>query len=198
MMPRLIDAQQADAVRRPPVLGLATAAAAALLIALSPAWAQTTDPVVARVNGAEIRASDVAVAEEDLGEQLAQMPPEAKREYVVTYLSDTLLVAQAAEKKKLGDSENFKRRLAFLRNKLLSEALLDEDAKSAVTDDAMRKIYDEAAKKMGGEQEVHARRSPRTRAAPRAAISAISPKTRWCRSLPRWPSSSSPASFPTP
>jgi peptidyl-prolyl cis-trans isomerase C len=157
MMPRLIDAQQADAVRRPPVLGLATAAAAALLIALSPAWAQTTDPVVARVNGAEIRASDVAVAEEDLGEQLAQMPPEAKREYVVTYLSDTLLVAQAAEKKKLGDSENFKRRLAFLRNKLLSEALLDEDAKSAVTDDAMRKIYDEAAKKMGGEQEVHAR-----------------------------------------
>jgi peptidyl-prolyl cis-trans isomerase C len=136
----------------------AIALAAGLFIALgAPVLAQDADPVVARVNGAEIRASDVTMAEEELGTNLPPMPAEAKRDYIVSFLSDTLLVAQAAEARKLGDTPEFKRRAAFARNKLLSEALLQSEAKAAITEEAMRKVYEDATKQMGGDKEVHAR-----------------------------------------
>jgi len=121
------------------------------------ACAQNTDPVVARVNGAEIRSSDLAIAEEEVGSNLPAMTPEGKRDYLVSYLSDMMLVAKAAEDKKLADDGDFKRRLGYMRNKLLMETLLHAESKSAVTDAAMHKVYDDATKQMAGEQEVRAR-----------------------------------------
>ena len=118
---------------------------------------QAGDPVVARVNGAEIRQSDLALAEEELGSNLPPMTSDAKRDYLVTYLVDTLLVAQAAQERKIDDSDAFKRRLAFERNKLLSEMLLEQQAKSAVNDEAMKQVYSDAAKQIGAEKEVRAR-----------------------------------------
>jgi peptidyl-prolyl cis-trans isomerase C len=138
------------------LLGLTLAAS---LLSATPLSAQS-DPVVARVNGMEIRQSDLTMAEEDVGpqlQQLQQMPPEAKREYLITYLGDLLTVSKAAEDKKLGDSPEFKRKLALARNKLLMETLLSAEAKAATTDAAMRKVYEEAVKQMSAEQEVHAR-----------------------------------------
>jgi peptidyl-prolyl cis-trans isomerase C len=133
---------------------------AASLLSATPLRAQSGDPVVARINGMEIRQSDLAMAEEDVGpqlQQLQQMPPEAKREYLITYLGDLLTVSKAAEDKKLGDSAEFKRKLSLARNKLLMESLLTAEAKTATTDAAMHKVYDEAVKQMSAEQEVHAR-----------------------------------------
>ncbi len=66
-------------------------------IAAPLARAQADDPVVARVNGADIRQSDLALAEEDLGSNVPQMTPEAKRDYLVTFVADMMLVAKAAE-----------------------------------------------------------------------------------------------------
>lgn len=120
------------------------------------AFAQT-DPVVAKVNGVEIKESDLKAAEEDIGSQLPPMSPEAKKDYLITYVSDMILVSRAAEAKKLGDTPEFKRRLANARIKLLMEALLQSEAKAAVTDEAMKKVYAEAIKDIGNEQEVSAR-----------------------------------------
>ena len=75
------------------------------------ATAQDADRVVARVNGNDIKASDVAIAEEDIGANLAQMPPESRREYLTAYLTDMALVANAAEGRKLGESDEFKQRI---------------------------------------------------------------------------------------
>jgi peptidyl-prolyl cis-trans isomerase C len=122
----------------------------------APAFAQD-DPVVAKVNGADIRQSDLVAAEEDIGQNLPPMAPEAKRDYLITYVTDMLIIAKAAEAKKLGDNSDFKRKLAIARSKLLMEALLTEEAKTAVTDEAMKKVYAEATKAMGDEKEVHAR-----------------------------------------
>ena len=116
-----------------------------------------SDPVVAKVNGVEIKESDLKAAEEDIGAQLPPMAPEAKKEYLITYVSDMILVSKAAEAKKLGDTADFKRKLANARTKLLMEALLQSEAKAAVTDDAMKKVYAEAIKDVGNEQEVSAR-----------------------------------------
>ncbi len=85
------------------------------------------------------------------------MSPDAKKDYLVQFMADMILVSKAAEAKKMGDSADFKRRIAFARNKLLMEELLQSVGKAALTDEAMHKVYDDAVKQMGEEQEVHAR-----------------------------------------
>src|ERR1700724_3124096 len=141
--------------------GLAAAAAtgclALVLLAGLPVRAQDANPVLAKVNGAEIRQSDVALAEEELGPSLAQMDPAAKKENVLAFLIDMKIVAKAAEDKKIEDRPDFKARLAFTRNRLLMDNLLAVEGKAATTDEAMKKVYAEAAKQIEGEQEVHAR-----------------------------------------
>ena len=147
---------------------LAFATTAALLLVLpaasgcsknpsSEAPASGLGPVIARVNGVDIRESDLALAEEDLGADMQAASPEAKREHLISYLADVLMVAQAADKKNLGDNPDFKRRLAFLRNKLLMGFELQQEAKAALTDDALHQTYDDAVRSMGGQEEVRAR-----------------------------------------
>jgi peptidyl-prolyl cis-trans isomerase C len=141
--------------------GLASAAVtgcvAVVLLAGLPLRAQDANPVLAKVNGAEIRQSDLALAEEELGPSLAQMDPAAKKDNVLAFLIDMKIVAKAAEDKKVENNEDFKRRLAFTRNRLLMDSLLATEGKAATTDEAMKKVYEDAAKQITGEQEVHAR-----------------------------------------
>jgi peptidyl-prolyl cis-trans isomerase C len=139
----------------------ASALAGCLALVLSLAVAgplrAADDPVLAKVNGSEIRKSDVTLAEEELGPSLAQMDPATKDENVLSFLIDMKIVAKAAEDKKVADSEEFKKRLAFARNRLLMDSLLANEGKAATTDDAMKKVYEEASKQITGEQEVRAR-----------------------------------------
>src|SRR6202051_496473 len=141
-------------------LGLVSAAAGCLAMVLLtglPLRAEDANPVLPRVNGAEIRQSDVALAEEELGPSLAQMDPATKKESVLAFLIDMKIVAKAAEAKKIEDRDDFKARLAFTRSRLLMDNLLAAEGKAATTNEAMKKVYDEAAKQIEGEQEVHAR-----------------------------------------
>jgi peptidyl-prolyl cis-trans isomerase C len=138
---------------------LVAAAVAAIVVASGFATLSQTasDPVVATVNGIEIHQSDLTLAEEDVGQNLPQGGPDAKRDYLVSYLSDMILLAQAAEEKRLQDDPDFKRHAAFARNKVLMETLLQSEGKKALTDQALRAVYDDAVKQMGNEEEVHAR-----------------------------------------
>ena len=138
-------------------LGLASAVAGCLAIALYAGAARAEDKVLAKVNGAEIRQSDVALAEEELGPSLAQMDPATKDENVLAFLIDMRIVSKAAEDKKVQDGEDFKKRLAFTRSRLLMDSLLASEGKAATTDDAMKKVYEQASKEITGEEEVHAR-----------------------------------------
>jgi len=134
--------------------GIAAAVALALIVG-SPARAD--DKVLAKVNGVEIKESDVAVAEEELAPSLAQMDPASRKENVLQFLIDLQIVAKAAEDKKVENSDDFKKRLAFARKRLLMDSLLASEGKAATTDDSMKKVYEEASKQISGEQEVHAR-----------------------------------------
>ncbi len=142
-------------------LGLLTSAAAiCLTVALGsvqPVRAQDANAVIAKVNGAEIRQSDLAVAEEELGPSLQQMDPATRRENLIAFLIDMKIVAKAAEAKKVGDTPDFKQKLAFARDRLLMDSLLATEGKAAVTDDAMKKVYEEATKQVSGDKEVRAR-----------------------------------------
>ena len=129
---------------------------ALLLLSGALVYAQDKDPVVAKVNGVEVRQSDLAVAEEEAG-QIPPMSPEAKQDYLVQFVADMILVSKAAQDKKFGETADFKRKLEFARKKLLMEGLLQSVGKEALTNDAMHKVYDEAVKQIGEEKEVHAR-----------------------------------------
>ena len=128
-----------------------------VLLAGLPVRAEDANPVLAKVNGVEIRQSDLTLAEEELGPSLAQMDPATKKDNVLSFLIDMKIVAKAAEDKKVENNEDFKKRLAFTRNRLLMDSLLATEGKAATTDEAMKKVYEDASKQITGEQEVHAR-----------------------------------------
>jgi len=118
---------------------------AAALFAVLPiglAWSQS-DPVIAKVNGVDVRESDLAMDEEDVGQnqQLQTLTGDARRDYLVSYLADVILAAKAAEGKKVADQKDFKSRLAFIRNKLLMETLLQQEGKAALTPDLELQRY---------------------------------------------------------
>lgn len=134
-----------------------TGCLALALVAAQPLRAQDANTVVAKVNGAEIHQSDVTAAEGELGPSLAQMDPAARRDAIITFLVDLKLVAKSAEDKKIADTPDFKQKLGFLRSRLLMDNLLAQEGKAAINDASMKKVYEEAAKQITGEQEVHAR-----------------------------------------
>ncbi len=186
---------------------------AATLLAAFPARGQDANPVLARVNGAEIRQSDLTIAEEELAPNLAQMDPAARRENVLAFLIDMKIVAKAAEDKKVADREDFKAKLAFARNRLLMDGLLASEGKAATTDAAMKQVYAKAAEQIAGDQEVRARHilvetedeakqvaEELKKGADFAELakkkSKDPPRTRWCRNSPRSLSRWSPARFP--
>jgi peptidyl-prolyl cis-trans isomerase C len=139
------------------IVPCALAVAALLCAPAATLRAQDSSPVVARANGVDIHESDIAFAEEEIGGNMPQMGPDQKRDYLITYLADVIVLSQAAEKKKLGDKPDVQRRLAFDRNRVLMEALLQDVGRAALSDEAMHKVYDDAVKQMPAEQEVHAR-----------------------------------------
>jgi peptidyl-prolyl cis-trans isomerase C len=135
-------------------------AAVLLLAGATPLFAQdkqaTKDPVLAKVNGVEIHQSDLAGAEEEAG-QIPPMSADAKRDYLIAFMTDLILGSKEAEKRKIADTPDFKRKLIFIRNKLLMSTLMEQIGKAALTDAEMHKVYDEAVKQMPPEEEVHAR-----------------------------------------
>jgi peptidyl-prolyl cis-trans isomerase C len=76
---------------------------------------------------------------------------------LLTYLIDVTLIAKAAEEQKLADAPGFDRRLAYARQKVLMEALLDKASKDASNEAAMKKVYDESVAQNKPVEEVSAR-----------------------------------------
>jgi len=134
----------------------ALACAALLSAPTGGAWSED-DAVIARVNGVPIHESDIALAEEEIGANIPRIPPEQKRDYLINYLIDVIVLSQAADQQKIGDRPDIKHRLAFDHNRVLMEALLQDTGKAALSDDAEHKLYDEAIKQAKSEEEVHAR-----------------------------------------
>lgn len=127
-----------------------------LALVATPVLAQA-DKVIARVDGMSITEREIALATEDLGERLAQLPDERKRDEVVNYLVDLKLGAKAAIAAKTADSPDFAARLAYFREKVLLDQYLTAEARKAATPEAARKLYDETTKAMAPEEEVNAR-----------------------------------------
>src|SRR5271156_1172970 len=128
------------------------------LLAALAATARADPKILAKVDGAAITEDDYNDALADIGPGLPEKLEGPEREkYVLDYLIDLRLVAKQALADKLDGTADFARRLAYYRDKLAMEGLLTNVSKSATTEEAERKAYDEAAKAQPPEPEVHAR-----------------------------------------
>lgn len=134
---------------------LIAVAASAFIIA--PATAQEEDKVVARVNSYEIKASEVALAAEDLLPQLGNLPKQSRYPFIVQYLVERHLLAQAGQQQKMDQTSEYKKRLDYYQAKALRDAYFLKVLKPQVTEDDARKEYDKQAAKLGTQEKVHAR-----------------------------------------
>jgi len=113
--------------------------------------------VVATVNGKAITEADMRMAENELGRELGNIPPEVKRRALAEYLIDNVLFADAAEAEKLGSTPEFENQMRYLRNRMLREQYFEKTLKSTIAEDEAKKIYDAKIAELKPEEEVAAR-----------------------------------------
>ncbi|MCB1541193.1 MAG: peptidylprolyl isomerase [Rhodoblastus sp.] len=136
----------------------AGAASLALALALAAGATSASAKVLAKVNGVEITDEDLAIARDDLAARLPrQLAGPARDKALLDNLIVAKVVAQKAEAEKLAGSPEFARKLAYLRDKLLTETYLGKIAETANTDANIQKTYDEVSKAQKPEPEIHAR-----------------------------------------
>jgi peptidyl-prolyl cis-trans isomerase C len=135
-------------------LACAMAFAPVAMVAAAPAGAT----VLATVNGKQITDEDLKIAADDLrGSMPPQLEGKARDAYLLDFLIDGELVAQKALAEKADQTPEFAKKLAYQREKLLMESVLEQVAKTAATDAAIKAAYDEAAKNQKPQTEIHAR-----------------------------------------
>jgi peptidyl-prolyl cis-trans isomerase C len=125
------------------------------LVPTLPAMAE--DKVVVVINGHEIKTSEVEIAAEDIALQLGDLPAKLRYPFLIEYLVERHLLAQAAVKQGIADTEEYKQRLAFYQAKALSDAYFNSTIKPSVTEEEVKAAYDKEASKVKVSERVRAR-----------------------------------------
>jgi peptidyl-prolyl cis-trans isomerase C len=115
------------------------------------------EKVVATVNGVAIKTGDVEMAAEDLLAQLQSVPPEQRFQFLIEYLVERQLLAQAADKAKIASTDEYKRRLEYYSTKALRDSYFKTKIEPTISDEEAKKRYEEEIAKITPEEEVRAR-----------------------------------------
>lgn len=135
----------------------AQAPAAAKPAAPKPAAPAVKDPVVATVNGQQIKLSELEVAQQALPPQYRNVPLQAVFGALLDRIVDSKLAVADARKNKIAEDLAFKRRIAFVEEQVIQDFWLNREITRKVTPERMQQRYDERLKSMPAEEEVHAR-----------------------------------------
>jgi len=124
----------------------------------SQAWpVQAEDKVVVVINGHEIKTSEVEIAAEDIAFQLGDLPAKLRYPFLIEYLVERHLLAQAAVKQGIAETDEYKQRLAFYQAKALRDAYFNSTIKPSVTEEEVKAAYDKEASKIKVSERVRAR-----------------------------------------
>ena len=115
------------------------------------------DTVVATVNGQPITELDLRFAENELGGEIANLPPEVKRRALAEYLIDNELFAKAAEEAKIAATPEYEQQMRYLKRRVLRELYFDKTLKGKIGEDEAKKIYTEKIAQLKPEEEIEAR-----------------------------------------
>lgn len=123
-----------------PAVAQDAAPAAEAPAATAPAVAPET--VVATVGGEPVTEADLSFAAEDLTQELAQMPADQRKAFLLRVLIDMKVMAKAGRDAGMGDTPLFKQRLAYLEDRALRRAYFADAIANTVTEAAVRADYD--------------------------------------------------------
>ena len=144
-------------MKRARVVRLVVAAIVATAVFSAPRYALAEDTVVAKINGQEIRESDLKLAEAEVGPEIASLPPDKRRRILVEFLIEMRLFADAADGEKLTSGPDFEKRQAYWTTCAKRDAYYESSIKGSISDALVRGIYDDKVKMIPAEDEVDAR-----------------------------------------
>jgi peptidyl-prolyl cis-trans isomerase C len=130
---------------------------AAAMIGLVSLPALADDPVIARVNGVDIKQSDLDFAASEVGSRLGNYTPQDRRKVLLQYVIENELMAGAGQTDNLDKTPTFPGRVKYHERRALRDAFFDAKIHDAVSEADAKKIYDEKIGQVKPEQEVHAR-----------------------------------------
>ena len=144
-----------------PRRNLRIAAALAAVLLAGTVQAQETaapepDQVIGTVNGDPITNRDIDFALGDLADQLGQVPPGQKRFAALMALIDIKLLAGKGVAEGVADTDAFKQRIAFLRERALHNEMFRTAIAEVITDEEIRARYDKEVAATPPENEVKA------------------------------------------
>lgn len=130
-----------------------------IAVALAPAAAQEgqEDPLVATVDGQEIRQADVTGYVATLPPQAQQLPREQLLPLVLQELVSTKILVKLARREGLDQDAEFERQMSFAAEQILRQLFLERLSDTTVNDEAIQKYYDDNIGSAEGDVEVRAR-----------------------------------------
>jgi peptidyl-prolyl cis-trans isomerase C len=138
-----------------------TALLATSLFWFGPAQAQNKvdvqNKVLAKVNGEAITEADVEMAAEDVGSEYPNLTPQGIKDLTLDFLIEMKVVAQKAKTEKIDQSDDFKRRMIYVQQRVMMQQLMLVEAKKTASDAALKKYYDEQIGQIKPSEEVRAR-----------------------------------------
>lgn len=145
-------------------VAIARTSAAAILLAVmlgtaGPTFGQSpaSDRVIAVVNGTQVHESEIEVVDEIVGRNLTTQDKVERRETILRMFIDTILFSQVATERKIADEVDLQRRMTFARNQGLMNNVLAVVGQQAVTEESVRRAYEEVVVKASNEPEIHLR-----------------------------------------
>lgn len=123
---------------------IASGALALSLMGSTAVYAQAFDPnkVIAKVGEETISEAELGYALEDMGDEINAIPANERREFLVQMLVDMKVMAQAARKNGMADSDTFARRQAYLEDRALRRAYLQDVMAAEITQEELQKEYE--------------------------------------------------------
>ena len=117
----------------------------------------SADPVVATVNGEQIRQSEILMFHQTLPPQYQDVPLEKIFDDLLTNLINRKAIVQAARAEGMNKTAEARRRVAFFFDGVLQEMFLSRAVESAVTEDRLRAAYEKMLRLTPPQEEVKAR-----------------------------------------
>ncbi len=127
------------------------------VLALPAIAADSSDPVVARVNGEEIHRSDVMRQLQMAGPQLQQLPPQMIYPQILQKMIATKVVAQKGYADKMDKDKEVQERVKDLEAQVVAEAYIHKLVEPKISEDKIKERYEKLVSKYKPQDEVRAR-----------------------------------------
>lgn len=116
-----------------------------------------SDPVVARVDGQPIHLSDLAEATRTLPEELRRAPPQTLYPLLLDQMISQQAVLNAARRQGLDKDPQVQARIRRAEERELQQALLSREIAGAMSEEALRRRFEQAVASRPPEEEIRAR-----------------------------------------